>query len=90
MRAPPSGGGAGRRAQESSGTPEPTRSAPAHQALTCAACGAAGTPPTIKTTQNAGVRLTLGVLLGQFRLLCDDCKTTLALERAARRGRVRP
>ena len=65
MSAPPSGGGAGRRAQENIGKPEPSLPAPDPQAQVCAACGAAGSPPTIKT-QNAGVTLTIGILHGKF------------------------
>jgi hypothetical protein len=90
MKRRPSGGaGAADRLAQDSGAPGSSRSAPDPQGQFCAACGAPGTLPTIHASQTAGARLTLGTLRGQFRLLCDACRMTLALDRAAAR-RARP
>jgi hypothetical protein len=89
MRRPVGRDGAGRARAQEIDKPEPTRPPPAPQGQFCAACGVHGSPPTIKATQNAGVRLTIGVLHRKFALLCSPCKTTLALDRAAGR-RARP
>jgi hypothetical protein len=89
MKRRPSGGaGAADRLAQDNG-PNSSRSAPDPQGQFCAACGAPGTLPTIHASQTAGARLTLGTLHGQFRLLCDACRMTLALDRAAAR-RARP
>jgi hypothetical protein len=57
-------------------------------AQVCAACGAPGSPPTIKPrAPEAGAVLTIGILLDRFALLSDACRQRIALDAAARRAR---
>jgi hypothetical protein len=84
-RAKGSGGGGSTDDAKALSLPDPP---PPAQEQHCRACGAPGSPPTIKPrAPDAGAVLTVGTLHGHFALLCDDCRQSIALDRAARGGR---
>ena len=84
IKPPPKGVGGGSNSK-STGRTEDRPAAAALQDQLCAACGSPGQPPVIGAPQPTD--LTIKPFLGRLALLCRECITVAALERAIRRPR---